>query len=306
MVFWLKFLLFLAASSGSFGLRHAQRRVLRMHFEEAGSGNAAGLLSRERYIATNRFNVRPGKQAVFEKRWATRKSRLANLDGFRFFTLLKRRETLSGPEPDSSLPNYVSYTIWNEKENFDAWRTGEAFKEAHGGGGIKDFIQLLSTALFILKGKPNPAFYDGLYPLVTSNLQGETFHSIRPNSEGWRTVEADGVNEIPHDLIVVQDRYSVKEDQRAIFENALGLGEAKSVMMNAPGFFGTFVQRRDATKADDSCNYMISHMFKDVDSFHKFKANHGAAREPPSECLAELPSSVLYEAKLALVSSLGP
>jgi len=299
---FLLFIFFIASSA----LQTAQRRVLRMHFDEAGSGNAAGLLPRERYIATNRFNVRPGKQAAFEKRWATRKSRLATLDGFRFFALLKQRETLSGPEPESSLPNYVSFTIWKEKENFDAWRTGEAFKEAHGGGGIKDFMQLLTTALFILKGKPNPAFYDGLHPLVTSNLEGEIFRSIRPNSEGWRTVEADGVNEIPHDLIVVQDRYAVKEDQRATFENALGLGEAQSVLANAPGFFGTFVQRRDAAKADDNCNYMISHMFKDVDSFHKFKASHGAARVPPSECLAETPSSVLYEAKLALLSSAGP
>jgi hypothetical protein len=25
---------------------------------------------------------------------------------------------------------------------FDAWRTGEAFKEAHGGGGIGDFMKV--------------------------------------------------------------------------------------------------------------------------------------------------------------------
>ena len=30
--------------------------------------------------------------------------------------------------------NYSSFTVWNDKANFDAWRKGEAFKEAHGGG----------------------------------------------------------------------------------------------------------------------------------------------------------------------------
>ena len=48
--------------------------------------------------------------------------------------------------------NYVSFTIWQDKENFNSWRTGEAFKEAHGGGGITDFIKLLTTAIFILDG----------------------------------------------------------------------------------------------------------------------------------------------------------
>ena len=64
-----------------------------MHFEEAVMGKTnlgTESLRAERYIATNRFNVRPNKGPKFEKRWADRKSRLAKLDGFRFFTLLKR------------------------------------------------------------------------------------------------------------------------------------------------------------------------------------------------------------------------
>ena len=34
-----------------------------------------------------------------------------------------------GEEEES---DYVSLTIWSNKEYFDAWRTGEAFKEAYG------------------------------------------------------------------------------------------------------------------------------------------------------------------------------
>jgi hypothetical protein len=66
-------------------------------FAEAGSGSTVGLMERTRYIATNRFNVRPGKEAAFEKRWATRKSRLARL-GLR-------------PKLNSLSQNFLDYTV---------------------------------------------------------------------------------------------------------------------------------------------------------------------------------------------------
>ena len=51
-----------------------------------------GQLDRARYVASNRFRVQEGKGAAFEKRWAERPSRLAKLDGFRYFTLMRRVE----------------------------------------------------------------------------------------------------------------------------------------------------------------------------------------------------------------------
>jgi hypothetical protein len=51
---------------------------------------AVGQIPAERYIATNRFKVKKGAEAKFEKRWAERKSRLAELDGFQFFTIMRR------------------------------------------------------------------------------------------------------------------------------------------------------------------------------------------------------------------------
>jgi len=48
------------------------------------------LLKRDRYVATNRFTVRQGRAAKFEKRWADRSSRLAELDGFKYFQLMRR------------------------------------------------------------------------------------------------------------------------------------------------------------------------------------------------------------------------
>jgi heme-degrading monooxygenase HmoA len=86
---------------------------------------AAGQLTAERYVASNRFKLQKGKGPTFEKRWAERKSRLANLDGFRFFTLMRRVESsMPGPPKQASEDeeyDYVSMTIWEDKSDFNAW-----------------------------------------------------------------------------------------------------------------------------------------------------------------------------------------
>ena len=143
-----------------------------------------GLLKRDRYVATNRFAVRKGKGAKFEARWANRKSRLSELQGFKYFHLSEyvyvyvyaTQHTLHGVvnlraiHPFETIPifncpsnsvfalnisvrrvdidedgtnrydegekadgtnmgNYVSFTIWDKKSDFSAWRKGDAFKE---------------------------------------------------------------------------------------------------------------------------------------------------------------------------------
>ena len=106
------------------------------------------LLPRERYVVFNRFQARDGAGPRFEKRWADRKSSLAKIEGFRFFTLLRRADDLQSTDgklvsyPDGT-PNYMSMTVWETKENFSAWRTSYAFKEAHGGGSIGGFLSAL-------------------------------------------------------------------------------------------------------------------------------------------------------------------
>ena len=60
----------------------------------------APMLTAERYVATNRFRVKEGREASFEKRWADRSSRLGLLDGFRFFCMMRRVER-DGPKASS-------------------------------------------------------------------------------------------------------------------------------------------------------------------------------------------------------------
>ena len=105
---------------------------------EEATETADGLLGRERYVVMNRFQSRVGAGPRFEKRWADRKSSLKILEGFRFFTLLRRADDveLNGKkvEYEDDTPDYMSMTVWETKKNFNSWRTGYAFKEAHGGG----------------------------------------------------------------------------------------------------------------------------------------------------------------------------
>ena len=78
------------------------RRALSIRAEKNWAREAGATIVKEdmlptsRYIATNRFKVKRGAEARFEQRWATRKSRLAVLDGFRMFFLMRRVERKPG------------------------------------------------------------------------------------------------------------------------------------------------------------------------------------------------------------------
>jgi heme-degrading monooxygenase HmoA len=148
------------------------------------TSEAQTLLPAERYIASNRFRVQAGKGPAFEKRWAERKSRLATLDGFRFFTLLRRVDVTAAegaPAPTASADeefDYVSMTVWEDKTGYDAWRGGDAFKEAHGGGTLFGIAEMLVSSLRVLRGKPKPALYDGLLPVVMPPPEGTPWKAV--------------------------------------------------------------------------------------------------------------------------------
>jgi heme-degrading monooxygenase HmoA len=204
------------------------------------------LLKRDRYVATNRFAVRNGQQAKFEKRWATRKSRLATLPGFQYFHLM-RRVTLNvsggckydeGVNDETAQENYVSFTIWNKKSDFSAWRSGEAFKEAHGGTSITAFLSTMVNSALVLRGAPRPAFYDGLL------LQKSGLPQVVPETvDGWRSVEADGINTLPAECFVEFAKYFIPSgEEAALFEQQW---MAKKDPTRAEGFVASTLLRRD-------------------------------------------------------------
>jgi len=275
----------------------------------------------DRYIASNRFNIQKGAGPKFEKRWAERKSRLADLEGFRFFTLLRR--VVEEGEVPADEPDYVSFTVWEDKKTFNAWRTGEAFKEAHGGGTIFGFVGMLVTSLRILKGGPKPAFFDAILPVVTDPASnGLPFTSVG----GWRDVPADGVNFLPTECYVAMNRFAIAEGKEGAFEQRWAARESK--LKECDGFCNFFMLRRDAPEADDGYNYVSLTVWKDRASFdgwregQAFKQAHGegkpAGGPPPAagakpagppggamDMFLKPPAVAFYEGKLVLQSQIG-
>ncbi len=80
------------------------------------------------FVAMNRFKVVSGSEEAFEEVWRGRDSRLGEMKGFRTFHLLR------GPNGgDYTL--YASHTIWDSREDFEAWTKSEQFRAAHRDAG---------------------------------------------------------------------------------------------------------------------------------------------------------------------------
>jgi len=138
------------------------------------------ILPGECFVACNQFFVQPDRAAAFEERWASRESRLQECDGFVAFSML-RRDTGGGgghnakPMDPSKEPNYVSTTIWRDRQAFEGWKKSQAFKSAHGSGkppatDTKDGPPTQQGPPPLWSKPPQPVFYEGT--LVISSEEG--------------------------------------------------------------------------------------------------------------------------------------
>ncbi|HEX3983102.1 MAG TPA: antibiotic biosynthesis monooxygenase, partial [Acidisoma sp.] len=80
------------------------------------------------FVAMNRFRVIKEEDRAFEERWIGRDSQLHTVPGFVSFNLLR------GPEREDHVL-YASHTIWQSRDDFEAWTRSEAFRMAHAGAG---------------------------------------------------------------------------------------------------------------------------------------------------------------------------
>lgn len=278
----------------------------------------AGLLKRDRYVATNRFAVRRDQQARFEKRWATRKSKLAVLPGFRYFQLM-RRVTLNdggddgestttttydeGASDEEALENYVSFTVWQKKSHFSAWRNGEAFKEAHGGTGIGAFLSTMVNSAFVLRGAPRPAFYDALH--VRSRPPTE----MPPTVDGWRAVEADGETTLDAESYVHVTKYHIPAAHMKRFEE-----EYQHVAHQDPGgVVVSTLMRRDARARGhgiremtlDEPSYVAMRIFDDKQEWLDFMRSAHAEGVLHVDYARKPAETELYEGTLVISSEQG-
>lgn len=82
------------------------------------------------FIAMNRFQVNPGREADFEEVWMGRDTHLREVPGFVSFNLLR------GPEREGHRL-YASHSLWASREAFEAWTRSEAFRLAHKDAGAR-------------------------------------------------------------------------------------------------------------------------------------------------------------------------
>ncbi|MEP9376623.1 antibiotic biosynthesis monooxygenase [Aquabacter sp. CN5-332] len=80
------------------------------------------------FVAMNRFKVKAGSEAEFERIWRERDSHLSTVPGFVKFDLLK------GPAKEDHVL-YASHSLWRSKADFEAWTRSEAFRAAHRDAG---------------------------------------------------------------------------------------------------------------------------------------------------------------------------
>lgn len=235
--------------------------------------------------------------STFEKRWADRKTLLQTREGFRFFTLLKR-VSLFGIQYDSDFGNYMSFTYWDEKKHYDSWRTSKDFKSAHGGGGLFDFIKMLTGALFVVNGPPKPAFYDALL-LKTSNHSTSLHQTYNADTP----LQFDPVsNLIKPNLFVAQNRFAILPGKEADFEAQWA--SRNSYLEQVPGFLSFSLLRR-SEKADDGFNYISTSLWESPAAFENwrnsenFTAAHARAHSHHSQDAASAPKLYTQHPKLA-------
>lgn len=83
------------------------------------------------FIAMNAFRVARGREADFEAQWRNRQSYLQGVPGFIQFALLK----------GEGEGEYISHTIWRDREAFEAWTRSPAFAAGHRQGSLAGLLQ---------------------------------------------------------------------------------------------------------------------------------------------------------------------
>ena len=259
----------------------------------AAPGTAAA-----RYVAVNRFRTkRGGAPAALEKRWADRPSRLAEMAGFRFFSLLRRVPASAGgvlelPAGDDF--DYFSFTVWQDEASFQVWRQGSAFKEAHGGGNFAGVVGMIVSSAKTLKGPPKLATFNARVPVSVPLAADELPEVV----DGWRKVKADGINLLEPECFVAMERFSVPEGREAAFAAAAAASGPDATFI-PEGFRFASALQREQSKPEDGSNFYSTSVWADREAYKAGKGALGTAalaEEFGAPCAAPL----LFEGMLVI------
>ncbi len=83
------------------------------------------------FIAMNRFQVAPGREADFETIWRKRETYLKEVPGFIQFALLR----------SDNAGEYISHSTWRDRQAFVDWTRSPAFTAGHRQGSLMGIVQ---------------------------------------------------------------------------------------------------------------------------------------------------------------------
>jgi heme-degrading monooxygenase HmoA len=224
-----------------------------------------------------------------------------------------------GEDKKAAQGNYVSFTIWEKKYHFSAWRNGDAFIEAHGGTSIGAFASTMINSALILRGPPRPALYDGLLLQLTKP------ESVPALVDGWRTVKADGISTLPMECFVTCNQFFVTSKNAAAFETRWADRESK--LSECEGFVAFSMLRRDgqakgrgiAALGTEEPTDMSTTIWQDRKSFDNwrngsaFRQAHGSnpqssdkkPERPPAPLWSQLLQPIFYEGTMVITGQDG-
>lgn len=124
------------------------------------------------FVVMNRFSINPGRESDFEDSWRNRESYLHSVAGFRGFALLRNQSNEGGHT------EFISYTTWETRADFDAWRQSDDFRRAHAQGSLEG----------VLTGPPKASLYETIVeeaPATTAPHARSTFSKAlrRPSND---------------------------------------------------------------------------------------------------------------------------
>lgn len=239
-------------AGSSRGLRHNTLTVTATAVADGDSSRLPG----ERYVTMNRFRVKEGAdETKFEKKWGASDPALLELQGFRWFSLLRR--VPGTPKSAGALSvvynydddtyeddySYVSLTIWEKKADFDAVREALG-KDASAGKGSLDFTSKVINGFRTTSGPSKPCEWEGML-LEKATLQDSS-------------AAADSK------VFVVMNRFSVKKGSEQEFEQRWATRESK--LQEEAGFQFFQLLRCDHTP-DDDVNYISMSAWEDREAF---------------------------------------
>ncbi|KAK9817975.1 hypothetical protein WJX72_005168 [[Myrmecia] bisecta] len=149
----------------------------RQQFKLQATGRDA--TSKQLFVATNNFRVKPECAEAFEAVWTNRESHLNEMSGFIRFALLRCDDE----------GEYVSQTFWESREDFENWRSSKQFGTVHVNASDSKAADSAGrkkppSTMDMLQARPVAKFYQAVTVTEQFSVQAAAGNGSAPRTSG--------------------------------------------------------------------------------------------------------------------------